>query len=232
MCTKKNSKYHWLFVAILLLFSGAVSAATIEVKFSTANGQKINYTIDGKVKTNSWALQFSPVRLDYDNDPTTWTPDLTTLSYCVDLHQSVGNGNRYEVDLQSATAKGENYRNAAWLMHQFSSTANTAAQKAGLQLAIWEVVYDSTSIDLDSGRFSVQSTGSNSYANAQSYLNELALVPDISLVTGLDRYVVAYSPTKQDMMIATPIPTAVWLFGSGLIGLLGFGRRSRIRATS
>jgi hypothetical protein len=228
MSIKQKRTYLGAFAALLLLVGGPLSAATIEVKFSTANGQKIDYTIDGKSKTNRWALEFSPVRLDFDSDSSSWTPDLTTISYCVDLHQSVGNGNKYEVDLQSAVAKGDNYRNAAWLMNQFSPTANTADKKAGLQVAIWEAVYDSaTSVDLDSGRFSVQSTGSTTYANAKSYLDALALVTDFSAVPGLDRYMVAYSAKKQDQLIATPIPTAVWLFGSGLIGLLGFGYRGR-----
>jgi hypothetical protein len=233
MSIKQRRTYLGAFAALLLLVGGPLSAATIEVKFSTSNGQKFDYTIDGKVKTNSWALEFSPVRLDFDSDSGTWTPDLTTISYCVDLHQSVGNGNRFEVDLQSAVAKGDNYRNAAWLMNQFSPTANTAAKKAGLQVAIWEAVYDSaTSLNLDSGRFSVQSTGSDTYANAKSYLDALALVPDVSAVAGLERYMVAYSATKQDLLIATPIPTAVWLFGSGLIGLLGLSHRNRIRSAS
>ncbi len=235
MSTKQNKKqcgYCGLFAALLLLVSGPLSAATLDVKFSTANGQKIDYTIDGNVKTNSWALEFSPVQLDFDSDTSTWTPDLTTIAYCVDLFQGVGNGNRYEVDLQSAVAKGDNYRNAAWLMNQFSPTANTAAKKAGLQVAIWEAVYDSatTSVDLDSGRFSVQSTGSDTYTNAKSYLDALALVPDVSAVAGLDRYMVAISANKQDLLVATPIPTAVWMFGSGIIGLLGFSHMSRIKS--
>ncbi len=227
MSTKYNRIHQVLIAAVLLLVSGTLSAATIKTYFSVANGQKIDYEIDGIDRDDSWALEFSPVELDFDNDPDTFTPDLTTISYCVDLFQGAGNGSKFEVELKSAATAGINYLKAAWLMNQFSPTAGSAAEKAGLQVAIWEAVYDSASLDLDDGRFSVQSTGSATYANASTYLAALALVPDVTAVAGLDRYIVAFSDKRQDQLLATPIPTSVWLFGSGLLGLLGLGRRGR-----
>ncbi len=216
-------KYHLFSAAVLLLVSGSVSAATIEMHYSTANGQKIDYTINGTSRVGWWALQFSPVYLDLDNDSSTWTPDHTTNSYCVDLLQYTNNAQRYEVELQSAVGKGDNYRNAAWLMREYSSTVSTAAEMAGLQVAIWEAVYDHGSLSLDAGNFSVQSNTSGAYSNATTYLAALA---GATSFTGLEHYMVAYSKDYQDQLIHTPIPMAVWLFGSGLLGLVSFRRGS------
>ncbi len=217
-------KHHLLSAAVLLLLSGFVSAATIEMHFSTANGQTVDYTINGNSQVG-WALQFSPVYLDFDNDSSTWTPDYTTISYCVDLLQHTTNGQRYDVDLLSAVGMGDNYRNAAWLMETYSSTVSTAAEMAGLQVAIWEVVYDNGSHDLMNGAFELNSSG-DVFTNANTYLTGLAGATDF---TGLDHYMVAHSEDFQDQLIHTPIPAAVWLFGSGLLGLVG---RRRVRATS
>ena len=210
-------KKHLMSAVVLLLISGSLSAATIKMGYSTTNGEAIAYTINGAAKS-TLALEFSPVELDFDDDG---SYDLTTISYCVDLLQTTGNGSVYAVELQSAVAKGDNYRNAAWLMNEFSAVADTAAKKAGLQVAIWEAIYDS-SHSLDSGGFSVQSTSGGAYANANIYLSALA---GVSSFSGLENYMVAYSATRQDQLIATPLPAAAWLFGSGLLGVLGFGRK-------
>ncbi len=227
----KMKRYYLFLAAVLLLISGAVSAATIEMNHSWSNGLKINYTINNGttdiVRIDGWAGQFSPVQLDFDSDTSTWTPDLTTISYCVDLLEfTYSGGETYEVDLIPAAFHGTGYLYAAWLMETFKSVADTAGEMAGLQVAIWEVVYDTT-YSLDDGNFSVQSTGSEAYSNANIYLSSLlvALAGPPTLFEGLDRYMVAYSETKQDQLIATPIPMAVWLFGSGLLGMLAFRKR-------
>jgi hypothetical protein len=225
---KKKRYLYLLSAAVLLLASGFASAAVIEMNHSSSNGLKIDYTIfNGTTdldRNGWWAGQFSPVRLDFDsNDVNVFNPDLTTISYCVDvLEFTKSGGEKYVVDLQSAVGKGDNYRNAAWLMETYSSTVSTAAEMAGLQVAIWEVVYDHGSHNLTDGNFKLDS-GGDVLTNATSYLAALALNTDF---TGLDHYMIAHSDGKQDQLIATPIPMAAWLFGSGLLGLIGFRKRA------
>jgi hypothetical protein len=100
-----------------------------------------------------------------------------------------------------------------------------------MQLAIWEVVYDgiptfNVNHVLDGewwgGNFRVSSWYSwDLKQEALSYLGMLANTNDFS---GLENYRLAKSCDYQDML-ATPIPAAVWLMGSGLFGLVAVGRR-------
>jgi hypothetical protein len=222
----KKRYLYLLSIAVLLLGSGFASAAVIEMDYSTSNGQMVNYTINGIVRDGDkwWTGQFSPVRLDFDsNDASVFNPDLTTISYCVDLLETTnGGGEKYVVQLQSAVGKGDEFKNAAWLMETYSSTVSTAAEMAGLQVAIWEVVYDHGSHNLTGGNFELDS-GGDVLTNASSYLAALALN---TVFTGLDHYMIAHNDGKQDQLIATPIPMAAWLFGSGLLGLIGFRKRA------
>lgn len=200
-------------VVLLMLLAGPSMAATINVNYSTSNGKQVKIDYNGTV--NTYGLEFSPVNLDFDMDG---AYDLATIAYCVELTQSVNNGNTYNVDLLTAT---DNYLAAAWIMDNYAGSGD-ATQNAAVQIAIWETVYDGVGGSLGTGSFELvwQWATRDVYSLASQYITELASAS----LTGLEGYMIAANPIKQDLLVAVPLPAAVWLFASGLMGLVGFRR--------
>ena len=113
---------------------------------------------------------------------------------------------------------------------------NSAVGSAALQLAIWEIVYDTDKYNANGGHYylnsgdfySVGNTTVNSQevvAQAQEWLNYLMAY------SGTKYTVNGYaSPNKQDVIVFTPVPEpetyALMLAG---LGLLGFAERRRKR---
>jgi len=64
-------------------------------------------------------------------------------------------------------------------------------------------------------------THSQLYPEQGSYLYDTWGQPDTQGFDGIGTYLI------RPAIIATPTPAAVWLFGSGLIGLVGFARRKK-----
>ncbi|MCP4936887.1 MAG: hypothetical protein GY927_22460, partial [bacterium] len=79
-----------LVISLVFITLPAV-AATINVNYSLSNGESMSFELDGAAK-NTTGLEFSPVNLDFDVDG---SYDLSTIAYCVELTQSVGNNNTY-----------------------------------------------------------------------------------------------------------------------------------------
>jgi len=201
---------------ILLLSAGSAVAATMNVNYSLSNGEPVSYTLDGGDTKDTTGLEFSPVNLDFDMDG---SYDLSTIAYCVELTQGVGNGNTFQVNLINAA---DNYLAAAWIMDNYAGSGN-AAQNAAVQLAIWETVYDGKGGSLTDGRFTVVTSSATVLALAAQYITELTTAS----LAGLGKYMIATNPDKQDLLVAVPVPAAVWLFGSGLVGLISFRKSSK-----
>ncbi len=200
---------------ILSLSAGSAVAATINVNYSLSNGEAISYTLDSADIKDTYGLEFSPINLDFDMDG---SYDLSTIAYCVELTQGVGNDDTYPVDL--ITASG-NYLAAAWIMDNYAGSSN-AAQNAAVQVAIWETVYDGIGGSLTDGRFTLTTSSTTVLTLAAQYITDLTSAS----LAGLERYMIAVNPDKQDLLVTVPVPAAVWLFGSGLLGLIGFRKRS------
>jgi hypothetical protein len=206
----------YILLVLLMLASGSSMAATIKVSYDLNNGQAVTIEYNGTM--NTYGLEFSPIQLDLDEDG---TYDVTTIAYCVELDQSVSNGDEYSVELIAATG---NYLGAAWIMDNYSGSGDPI-QNAAVQIAIWETVYDGIGGSLDDGIFSFTSVDATDevYVLAKQYISDLTS----AVLTGLDGYKIAINDNKQDLLVsAVPVPAAVWLFASGLVGLIGL-RRSK-----
>lgn len=114
----------------------------------------------------------------------------------------------------------------------FSSPVGSAA----LQLAIWEIVYDTDKYNANGGHYYLSSgdfySVGNTTVNAQETVAQAQEWLDYLLAYSPNKYTVSgyISPTKQDVIVFTPVPEpetyALMIAG---LGLLGFAERRRKR---
>jgi hypothetical protein len=137
-----------------------------------------------------------------------------------------------------ASTVNERYKKAAWIYTSymtlsFDGNLNLDAKKMGAQAAIWEVMMENenNSYDLSSGEVKVQNTldihssASTIFGGLSTFINnnngDLGQYdfPGIFIATNNG---INGNPGNQDYITAAvPIPGAVWLLGSGLLGLIG-----------
>jgi hypothetical protein len=93
--------------------------------------------------------------------------------------------------------------------------AMSTSAAAALQVAIWEVLVDGPLGNIGTGNFM------STYAGAQ------ALLSDLTNWNGTANLFAFSNPSYQDYVTRAPVPepATMLLFGAGLIGLAGFGRK-------
>jgi PEP-CTERM motif len=157
--------------------------------------------------------------------------DTTFYSYCVDILNN-------EQDRQYVTVKSTDVmvtddmvatpyaaQKATWLFNMFASAAHQSGSTAfatGLQLAIWEVLFDDgMSLSYDStvgNHFYVTSVSAGALAAGKGFLAALADAGS-SYQSATARWLDAPSGRGQDQITATPEPGTLLLLGTGLAGL-------------
>lgn len=98
--------------------------------------------------------------------------------------------------------------------------AMSTSAAAALQVAIWEVLVDGPLGDISAGNFM------STYVGAQALLNEL------TNWNGTANLFAFSNPSYQDYATRAPVPepATMLLFGAGLIGLAGFGRKKLFKS--
>jgi len=110
----------------------------------------------------------------------------------------------------------------------------SATQQVALQMAVWEIVYETSgTFDVLLGNFSTSAgipnygtDNSGATAQANTWLTGLA-----GFTAAENLYALTLDGT-QDFLVQTPLPAAVWLLGSGLLGLFGISRRRQRKSVA
>lgn len=197
----------------LALAVGILSVASV------ANAQSLKYTgtqlgspNSGTIKANSntstvliGALTFS-------------TGSGSIVTYCADANSPLNNSNNpYTVGNVDLTA-GTGMSLAAKILATGFNSATTADQQAGLQLAIWDAIYDNgSSFSSGTGNFSVVSGVSSTVLDyASSYFTA---GKNSSPTTAVELFS-AQGAGGQSQLHVVPEPVSIATLGLGVLGLV------------
>ena len=189
-------------------------------------GERV-YVESNVLTGNVWTAQFDVYYLGRDG-----------ASFCIDLAQTIGRGVH---DMTPTPVSDLGLEAAAYMFDSFAlelSRLTGAARTVaitGLQLAIWETVYEGPlkgpgAWDLTTGLFKA-SASAEAMKVAATLLQSLAGVPDLSaLALPGSKIVAAVSGTVQDQLFRAypvPEPSAALLFAAGGAVVAGALRRTR-----
>ncbi len=152
--------------------------------------------------------------------------------YCIDIVANINLNTKYTADVTfngriSDRGLLPNAGKIAWLVSTQAKTANTLDKQTGLQSAIWYQLYGAKFSLInppkavsDAYKYYLTVLGNN-----EARLNSVAW---INVGKGAQDQVAMFADPNnkyKGQMMATPIPSAVWLFGSAMAGLIGLGKR-------
>jgi len=142
-------------------------------------------------------------------------------AFCVDIDHYAGTT---EV-VQRPVTSLNNGDLVGYLFDTYSPAVTTGNQAAGLGVAIWEVLFESSANAFDplGGEFRI----SDNTAVGSIAAGYLSTLPPTGTYTPSADLVVLDSRCKQDMLIAIPEPAAAMLIVLGSLGLLGRRKQAR-----
>ncbi len=185
----------------------------------TAHAQSLKWTGYQLNPINSGTLKLNGSNTETNLGALTFsTGSSTILTYCADLTAALNmNSNPYTSGIVDTTGNTGMGLAAKIMSTSFSEFAN-ADQQAGLQLAIWEAIYDNgASFNAGNGNFSVVSgVNANSLAFASSYYNagkNSGAVSNVELFT-------AQGAGGQSQLHVVPEPASMAALGLGALGLI------------
>jgi len=210
-------------------------------------GQQVYYKIDGSTTKSTTAGTFKLNVVNPDGMPTAGT----IYTYCTDVGIYWQSGKKYEaIQFSDGAANGvapawsaitESIENASWLYNTYYTTPNdltytTDAKKgAGMQLAIWKVLYDTADVSgsvngaWNSGRFQVTGGTAAGVGEGRDWATTLITALNAARANNTftvysDTWLHPISEDSQGMVYndLTPIPEPTTVIAGALL-LLPFG---------
>jgi len=235
----KRKSIFTFFVVAALFAVLAQSALAYQVTTTGGTGYGIFQTGNGGEFTLQVDSDLIPVLNNYSALTSNQGNTRNTFqSFCLELNEDIKPYTTYNVAISNA-AKAGGYgavngadpisMGTAWLYSQFAKGTLSGYDFAGLepdreasasilQYAIWwledEKAYDAGNIFIQAA---IAMFGDAAAAKADSNGAFNVMVLNLTDITN--------GALRQDQLVVVPIPAAVWLFGTGLIGLVGVRRR-------
>lgn len=215
------------------LISGAITAAFISASPAVAAPIDVTYQSDGVFGADNLrqVVTISTPGPGFDGNVYAGMFHLTGnqgmgdfLAFCIDLGQYLGNPQVIEETATLATqAVKDNLVglfNVALDGGSLGDVVNTSLASAALQVAVWEVFYDTDEgFDLSDGAFQMSNNWSVLNA-AQTLLDGIGSASTTGYDLGF-----FYSEDNQDLLTVSAVP----LPASGLLLLAGFGGLAAVR---
>lgn len=229
-----------LVAGVLILLTPGLMADTINISHDGGlNGVTIGTESSGLVFSGTLTTFVGAFNLEFTSGS---FAGQTINAYCVDLAHGISNPlngasatvafnlNTWNLGSAQSPAAGGGEA-VSYILNNWASAANTDAKKAGLQLAIWEVLYD-TNFNLS------QTAGTDGFyvsaANGADlgFANQVLADVQAASTSGSNAWWVQTDNLGQKgtqdfgFNVPVPEPSALLLLGSGLLGL-GYFRRRR-----
>lgn len=139
------------------------------------------------------------------------------VGYCVDLDHQAAVNQTYPANALSAIGTyGSMGGKLGYIYNTYHTPATDLDHQIALQVALWEVRYDST-FNLDAGIFKQISLNATVKGYAQAILNDLTANPSFSQEAIIYR---ATDGQKQDIIGPVPEPASLAALGIGAAALL------------